>query len=319
MELKRINSVLLKGSGKLASGIVTNLLQSSASVWWQSPNRNVDGRLTAALAADCEKHGSTPVNITNLFFVNEIAGDMEVDLAVCITEEDLEVKRSALLSLDLLLPRETIIAVNTASFTLSQLQEAARHPERIIAVNWSDPAYTTAFLEIIGNEITSDVILRSVEKNAVDHWHKDPYILKCDYSTHARFMAALTREAFYLVENGYASIDDIDRACRNDAGYYLPFDGNCRYMDLMGTYAYGLVMKDLNRELSKATMVPQFFTELMTQNKTGMASGAGFYEYADREVEDWEHKFREYCFEIKAIIDKYPFNYKKEEKTASDE
>src|SRR5690606_30244795 len=98
--------------------------------------------------------------------------------------------------------------------------------------------------------------------------------------------------AFYLVENGYASMESIDRACRNDAGYYLPFAGNFRYMDLMGTYAYGVVMKDLNPELSKATVVPDSVV-------------ADFQSYAADHPEHWEKIVRTVSEEIRELILKY--------------
>ena len=122
-------------------------------------------------------------------------------------------------------------------------------------------------------------------------------------------MAAITREAFFLVDNGYASIEDIDRACRNDAGYYLPFAGNCRYMDLMGTHAYGLVMKDLYKELSQQDKVSDKLADLLADGKLGMEHGNGFYKYTKKAASQWEEKFRQFSFQIKEIIDKYPFNY----------
>ena len=240
-------------------------------------------------------------------------------IAIGITEENLAVKQQLIYQLEEALSPEAIIGLNTESFLLEELQQNAKHPCRIIGLNWCEPAHTTAFLEIIANRLTPDVIVKKVEALAVKGWSKDPYIVHCGYSVRARLMAALAREAFYLVENGYASVEDIDRACRNDAGYYLPFAGNCRYMDMMGTYAYGLVMKDLNRELSKATQPPALFTRLINAGKTGMENKGGFYNYAEGAGEQWEEQFRKFSFEIKAIIEKYPFNYlsKKSEMVSS--
>lgn len=36
---------------------------------------------------------------------------------------------------------------------------------------------------------------------------------------------SMYREAFYLVENSYATIEDVDRACRNNAGCWLTLVG----------------------------------------------------------------------------------------------
>jgi len=129
----------------------------------------------------------------------------------------------------------------------------------------------------------------------------------------------MVREAFYLVQNRYASIEDIDRACRNDAGYYLPFAGNFRYMDLMGTYAYGLVMKDLNKELSTESIIPEFFKKIMEEGGKGMENKNGFYQYNEEEVKKWNKLFNSFSYKIKRIIEKYPFNYKVEKELITNE
>ncbi|HZG23412.1 MAG TPA: 3-hydroxyacyl-CoA dehydrogenase family protein, partial [Chitinophagaceae bacterium] len=111
------------------------------------------------------------------------------------------------------------------------------------------------------------------------------------------------------LENGYVTKEDIDRSLRNDGGYYLPFAGNFRYMDLMGTYIYGIVMKDLNPELSKDSFIPAFCQHLIDKGLTGMSGGAGFYEYGPGEAEEWERVVREFSYRIEEIISKYPFNH----------
>ena len=118
----------------------------------------------------------------------------------------------------------------------------------------------------------------------------------------------MAREAFFLVENGYASIEDIDRACRNDPGYYLPFAGNCRYIDLMGTYAYGIVMKGLNPELSKDIEIGKFMKNIISEEDFGMENGKGFYEYEKGDSERWHEIFRKFSTQIHEIIKKYPFD-----------
>ena len=120
----------------------------------------------------------------------------------------------------------------------------------------------------------------------------------------------MVREAFYLVENGYATVQDIDRACRNDAGYYLPFAGNFRYMDLMGTYSYAEVMKKLNADLSKDNHIPGFFSDIISNGDTGMKSNKGFYNYENGDVEHWNKMFAKFSYKIHEIIAKYPFSDK---------
>jgi 3-hydroxybutyryl-CoA dehydrogenase len=80
-------------------------------------------------------------------------------------------------------------------------------------------------------------------------------------------------------------------------------------MDLMGTYAYGLVMKDLNPELSTESCIPDFFKEIIKQGGLGMENDKGFYEYEEEDAHYWEKQFRKFSYQIQDIIRKYPFKY----------
>ncbi|MBX3256423.1 MAG: 3-hydroxyacyl-CoA dehydrogenase [Chitinophagaceae bacterium] len=312
MEHVMFKKILVAGGGRMAAGVAVNFLRSGAVVYFVRGNASRDESFINTIIADCRSCADMKVSAEQLQYITSAAEAGEVDMAVCITEENITLKQQWIQQLGNTLAPETIIGINTGSFSLQDMQAKAKNPGRVIGLNWCEPAYTTYFLEVIADDGTPPFIIENVEAAARNCWHKDPYIVHCGYSVKARLMAALAREAFYLVEHGYASVEDIDRACRNDAGYYLPFAGNCRYMDLMGTYAYGLVMKDLNRELSKAEELPLFFNELIADGKTGMDSKEGFYTYSKDEVKSWEEKFREFSFEIRAIIDKYPFEYLKE-------
>jgi 3-hydroxybutyryl-CoA dehydrogenase len=229
-------------------------------------------------------------------------------IGIAITGENVEEKKARIQQLEKLLFPGSIIAINTESIPLSLLQDGCEHPERLIGLNWVEPAHTTFFLEIITNAGTKKKLVDHLYDLAKAHWNKDPYCVSKNVGIRAKMLSGMIREAFFLVQNGYATIEDIDRACRNDAGYYLPFAGNFRYMDLMGTYAYGLVMKDLNRELSKEAHVPPFFEEIMKKGGLGMQNNKGFYSYEPGDAERWKELFSMFSYQIQQIIEKNPFN-----------
>lgn len=228
-------------------------------------------------------------------------------LLVMVTPEDKIEKKSWIELLQKRIDHDAILAVNMESIVLDELQEDARLPGQIIGLNWVYPADKTFFLEIISNKACNkrnSTLLQQLGKN---YWNKDPYVLNDGFSARARMFAAMVREAFYLVGNEYASIESVDRACRNDAGYYLPFAGNFRYMDLMGTYAYGAVMKDLNPELCNEKIPATFFKELLKKGALGMENNVGFYNYTESEVETWNGLFNQFSEDIRNIMIKYPF------------
>jgi 3-hydroxybutyryl-CoA dehydrogenase len=120
-----------------------------------------------------------------------------------------------------------------------------------------------------------------------------------------RCMYALMREAFYLVENGYASIEDVDRSLRNDLGYWITLAGPFRFMDLTGIPAYRMVMKDLFPELCNSKEVPALMQEVVDSGARGVANAKGFYKYTPAQARQWEKRYLRFSYEIRALSLKY--------------
>ncbi len=295
------------GSGKLAYSVTVCLLRAGHPVILYTDSKEKAKKRIDIHFNDLKGFGYSLPEPIHLQVTENLKSGIDTRLIIAITEETLEKKRNCIEEIEQYSTSETIIAMNTESIPLNLLQKGSIHPERIAGANWTVPAHTTKFLELIKNEITSQKYVDELLYLSREFWSKDTYIVSGNYGIRSKMIAAMAREAFYLVENGYASVEDIDRACRNDAGYYLPFAGNCRYMDLMGTYIYGLVMKDLNPDLSTGRGLPDFFTEILKKGGKGMENGDGLYQYNDEDIKNWDEKFRRFSYQIKQVMDKYPF------------
>lgn len=297
--VKEYQTVLLAGSGDLLASVAICLASSghTVRVFAIEPDgfNKMLNRHKRSLGRDVE--------IQNISLLSNLADAKDVQLAIAITPEDISVKRKLVKALESNLSSRTIITINTETFSIPSLQEGLLYPEKLIGLNWAEPAHTTFFLEIIDGINSADCCktVLSLSKN----WGKDAYMVSGE-GIRSRLTSAMAREASYLADNGYASVEDIDRACRNDAGYYLPFSGNCRYMDLMGTYAYGLVMKDLNPDLSKKQELPEFINNLLADGAEGMENKKGFYNYTEQELEEWKDTMDKFSYQIQEIISKYP-------------
>ena len=84
-------------------------------------------------------------------------------------------------------------------------------------------------------------------------------------------------------------------------------------MDLMGTYIYGLVMKDMNPDLSKDRHIPQFFTDIISKGGQGMENNIGIYKYKADTAKKWKQLSRTFSYQIQHVIEKYPFKYLEKE------
>lgn len=297
-------AILLIGQGKLSFSVAACLLRAGHPLTFVHPQPGIAEEAVARHIAESREKMPEFCETGPLTVATGAAG--EFPLAILVTRDRVEEKAPAIATAEKHLAPGGVLAVNLESMGLETLQDLAGAPDRLLGLNWVEPAHTTFFMEIVTNELSDSGAVEYV-KGLASRWDKDPYILRNGFSVRARLTAALTREALFLVSRGYATHEDIDRNCRNDAGYYLPFAGNARYMDLMGTYAYGIVMKDLNRNLSKDPGLDKATSGLLEEDLPGMESGRGFFNYSPEEAKEWEDKMSSFSYQVRRLIGKYPF------------
>jgi 3-hydroxybutyryl-CoA dehydrogenase len=228
-------------------------------------------------------------------------------LVIECTIEDLNIKKSVYQKIENVISADALLVSNTSALPISMLQKHTNVPKRFLGLHWAEPSHTTRFLEVTCGEQT-DIELAEWLYELSHHWGKEPTLVRKDirgFITN-RIMYAMYREAFYLVENGYATVEDVDRACRNNAGYWMTLVGLFRWMDLTGVPAYHTVMKDLFPTLSNQTEVPKLIDDIVKSGGKGILNGKGFYEYSEEEARLWEQTFTEFSYEIRKLALKYP-------------
>jgi len=221
--------------------------------------------------------------------------------------ENVEAKKRVIAGVEDVVGPATIIGSNTSAIPISLLQKNAAHPERVLGTHWAEPAHVTRFMEIICGERTDPANAERVRELS-RFWAKEASIVRRDirgFITN-RCMYALLREAFFLVESGYATVEDVDRSLRNDFGYWITFAGPFRYMDLTGVPAYETVMRDLLPDLCRSTEVPRLISDVVKSGAQGVANARGFYKYTSASARRWEKRFLEFTYDIRALALKYP-------------
>jgi 3-hydroxybutyryl-CoA dehydrogenase len=245
--------------------------------------------------------------LKNLAITTDYAQLADCRLVIECTLEDLAVKKSVYEKIEAVIKPDALLTSNTSAIPISILQQQTQLPERFFGLHWMEPSHTTRFLEIIFGE-SSDPSKGEYLYEVSQGWGKEPTLVRKDirgFITN-RLMYALYREAFYLVENGYATVEDVDRACRNVPGYWMTLVGPFRWMDLTGIPAYHAVMKDLFPTLHNATEVPKLIDDLVKAGGKGVANAHGFHEYTPEEAKRWEETYKEFSYEIRKLALKYP-------------
>jgi len=249
----------------------------------------------------------SPHYFKNLVITEDYSQLADCALVIECTLENIEIKRNIYAKIEAVISTGALLASNTSAIPISILQKETLHPGRFFGLHWAEPSHTTRFLEIICGE-QSNVALGENLYDLSHRWGKEPTLVRKDirgFITN-RLMYALYREACHLVENGYATVEDVDRACRNNAGYWMTLVGAFRWMDLTGVAAYHTVMKDLLPTLSNTTEIPKLIDDIVRSGGRGVSNGKGFYDYTEEEARLWEKTFNDFSYEIRKLALKYP-------------
>ncbi|MDF7818712.1 3-hydroxyacyl-CoA dehydrogenase family protein [Runella sp. MFBS21] len=243
----------------------------------------------------------------SLLITEEYAALADCEVVIECTLENLAIKRAVYEKIEAVVSADTVITSNTSAIPISVLQQEVKHPRRFLGLHWAEPSHTTRFLEVICGEL-SDVSKGEWLYELSHRWGKEPTLVRKDirgFITN-RLMYALYREAFDLVEKGYATVEDVDRACRNNAGYWMTLVGPFRWMDLTGVPAYHTVLKELFPTLSNRTDIPPLIDDLVKAGAKGVQNAQGFYEYSPEEARLWRETFEDFSYEIRKLALRYP-------------
>jgi 3-hydroxybutyryl-CoA dehydrogenase len=304
------------GLGLMGTSIVAALLSAghrviglTRSLAKRSNSREIVLERLAEMKAAGVLHGDPSTLIDRLQMTEHYA-----DLASCrvVIEsiiEDLPAKKEALSKIEAAVSADALIGSNTSAIPVSILQAGTLHPERILGIHWAEPAHVTRFMEIICGERTTPENAEWAVRLA-RAWGKEPTLVRRDirgFITN-RLMYAMLREAFYLVENGYATPADVDRSARNDMGCWMTLAGPFRFMDLTGIPAYRNVMKELFPELCNSAEVPKLMQQVVESGARGVSNARGFYSYTPEQAKRWEALFLKFSYDIRALAQQYPEN-----------
>ncbi|WP_316810119.1 3-hydroxyacyl-CoA dehydrogenase family protein [Pedobacter heparinus] len=251
-----------------------------------------------------------PADILERFTITDnVASLTGYEVVVESIIENIEEKRHVFKQLEAVLPATAVIGSNTSAIPVSVLQLELKHPERLLGIHWAEPAHITRFMEVIcGNQSAVPYAEKIIA--LAEGWGKEPSLLKKDvrgFITN-RLMYAMLREAFHLVEKGFATVEDIDRSLRNDLGYWITFAGPFRFMDLTGIPAYLTVMEELFPDLDNSKKTPAMLEQLVSSGAKGVSNAKGFYPYTKESAEKWEKLFIEFSYDIRKLAEKYPQN-----------
>ncbi len=202
----------------------------------------------------------------------------QCDLVIETISEDLDSKQAVFAQLDAILPKETVIASNTSTLSLTELAGATRHPERVIGMHFVYPAIRIDVVEIIRGLQTSDETFRAT-KDFIEQVlaKKGVMVYESPGFVTTRLICLLINEALHLLEEGVASAEDIDASMR--IGYSFQH-GPLEMADRFGLDSVLAALERMFREYGELKYRPSILLKKKVRaGQLGVKSGIGFFGY----------------------------------------
>lgn len=284
------------GAGTMGSGIAQVAAQAGCDVWLldssaDALDRSAQG-LATVMARLVEKGTLTSDEARAIQSRVRRVSDMQeldaCDLVVEAIVEDLEIKSNLFQSLERVVSSETVLATNTSSLSVTALAQACQRPQRVIGLHFFNPAPLMKLVEVVP-ALQTDAALVDRCLNELASWGKSPARAK---DTPGFIVNRVARpyysEALRLLEEGVATVEDIDASMRM-AGFRMgPFE----LMDLIG--------HDVNYAVT-STVHDAFYgdpkyrpshtqRQLVSAGWLGRKRSRGFYEYVEGKRQGAEGK-----------------------------
>jgi 3-hydroxybutyryl-CoA dehydrogenase len=284
MAIERI--VVVGGGGLMGSGIAQVVAQSGLQVTVVDVDEAAVGRglerierslgrlvqrerLSEADAQAARERIATSTNLEEA----AAAADHAIETVI----EDIDAKMDVLRRLDSVCREEVVFASNTSQFPISRLAAATARRDRVIGSHWFNPPPVMALIELIRGLETSDQTLQTA-LDLAHRYGKQTVVCRKDtpgFIT-SRLIALLMVEAARIVDEGVASIEDVNTACVLGFGHA---QGPLDTADLSGLDTVVHVADSLREQYGERFLPPQNLRALYNAGHFGRKTGRGFSEY----------------------------------------
>jgi len=204
----------------------------------------------------------------------------DADLVIEAVPENLELKKSVWGEVDKYARENVVFASNTSSISITEMASATRRPEKFCGMHFFNPPQLMNLVEIVRGAKTSDETVKAVAEVA-KKMGKETVICKKDAPGFIvnRVLIPALNEAIYLVHEGIADSEDIDKAIK--LGLNWPM-GPITLLDYLGLDTTLSITEVLQKEFGDKYRACPLLRQMVRAGLLGRKTGKGFYDWEKR-------------------------------------
>src|SRR6202451_1768703 len=205
----------------------------------------------------------------------------EADLVIEAVPEEMESKIEIFTLLDKVCRPTTILASNTSSLSITEISSVTYRAKKCVGMHFFNPVHKMKLLEIVrALETDDDTLATAVEVG--NRMRKEVVVIKeAPGFITSRINAMIGNEAFYMLQEGIASPEDIDKALKLGLNHPMgPFE----MVDLVGLDTRLNILEYLHKSLGEKYRPAPLLVQYVKAGRLGRKSGRGVYEYPELQV-----------------------------------
>jgi 3-hydroxybutyryl-CoA dehydrogenase len=282
---RTVATVGVAGTGTMGSGIVEVAARAGLGVvcWGRSAESSeragkaVERSVRKAVDRGKLSSDDGEALLGRISWTTDLAEAAACDLVIESVAEDLETKKHLFGELDRLAPPETILSTGTSSLPVVAMAAATGRPDRVLGVHFFNPAAVMRLVEVVRTvstdpQVVADTVcaVRAMGKHPVLCPDRAGFIVN-------RLLFPFVNDAARMLDEGYASAEDIDAAMRS--GCHHPV-GPLALIDLVGLDVTYEILRSLQAEFREPGYAPTPLLEHMVRaGYLGRKTRRGFYSY----------------------------------------
>jgi 3-hydroxybutyryl-CoA dehydrogenase len=205
----------------------------------------------------------------------------EADLVIEAVPEEMESKIEIFTLLDKICRPSTIIASNTSSLSITEISSVTYRPKKCVGMHFFNPVHKMKLLEVVRALETDDDTLATAAEVGRRMGKEVVIIKEAPGFITSRINAMIGNEAFYMLQEGVATAQDIDKALKLGLNHPMgPFE----LVDLVGLDTRLHILEYLHKSLGEKFRPCPLLVQYVKAGRLGRKSGRGVFEYPEQKA-----------------------------------
>ena len=271
------------GGGRMGAGIAHAFLTAGSDVGLIEANPEAAdaalGRVASSLAASSDRGlltDSVDSYLQRFNATDDHQALADADLVVEAVPEDPEIKAAVFSSIESVVGADAVLASNTSSLSIDGIAAGLRDPARFLGLHFFNPVPASKLVEIVVGAKTDAEIVERARRWVTELGKTAVTVRDAPGFASSRLGVAIALEAMRMLDEGVASVEDIDAAMT--LGYRHPV-GPLKTTDLVGLDVRLAIAEHLERELGPRFAPPQVLRDKVAAGELGKKAGKGFYDW----------------------------------------